>query len=109
MIFQQKIAHLIGSILLSIALLLPVAVQLAHTFDSHEHKPCKEVSVHFHEKQLDCSICSFHLSSFTYELLTSETVSEAIKTLTITTFYTYWKETETLYSYSLRGPPATLS
>jgi len=69
-VFKKEILKFFAASIFSLALLLPSAVQLLHTFEGHEHKACTEVSTHLHEKQLDCSIDSFHFSFFNLNLQT---------------------------------------
>ena len=105
MAFKKEIFKIISVAIFSLALLLPTAVKVAHTFEGHEHKACTDLSTHLHEKQLDCSICDFHFSIFDFtpqqqpEFLVEE----------------FFKKTENLYllsdfhsnftHYYLRGPP----
>jgi hypothetical protein len=45
--------------------LLPLAIQVVHSFENHEHVVCKSVSdSHFHQKDVDCS--SLHQILETY-------------------------------------------
>lgn len=106
MIFLKKeIARFLMASIFSLALLLPTVVQLAHTFEGHEHKACTNISTHLHEKQLDCSICDFHFSIFTF---TPQELPEFV-------VYHSFNQTEIIYllpeftskpaAYFLRGPP----
>lgn len=61
---KTTVTQVLVAAIFSLALLLPTAVQFAHTFEGHEHKACTDISTHLHEKQLDCSIDSFHFSFF---------------------------------------------
>lgn len=104
MTYKNKIAHKTASILLTLALLLPVAIQFIHSLDEHEHTACTEVTTHIHEKKLDCSLCNFHFSvvTFTIPTLPSFIVSE--KNSKLKTIYKASENTTTDYHY-LRGPP----
>lgn len=55
-------------ILFIVVLLLPSAIQLFHSFESHIHNICSAVDEdHFHEQEQDCSQCHFQLEIFHYE------------------------------------------
>lgn len=46
-------------------LLFPSAIQLAHTFENHEHTVCTSTNdQHFHKKELDCSLLHFNFEVF---------------------------------------------
>lgn len=48
-------------------LLLPSAIQLAHTFENHEHTVCTSTdNQHFHEQELDCSQLHFNFEVFSF-------------------------------------------
>ena len=104
-ILKTKITQFLVATIFSLVLLLPSAVQFAHTFEAHEHKACTDISTHLHEKQLDCSICDFHFSIFTFTPL---------EVLDFTVFQGF-QNTESFYftsafslnlsQYFLRGPP----
>ncbi len=55
-----------ASLLLVAALLLPSGIQFVHAIENHNHPSCTDFSTHIHETQLDCSICHFHLSVFSF-------------------------------------------
>jgi len=65
-LLKTKVTQILVATIFSLALLLPTAVQFAHTFEGHEHKACTDISTHLHEKQLNCSICDFHFSIFAF-------------------------------------------
>lgn len=102
---KSQITQFLTATIFSIALMLPAAVQFAHSFEGHKHEVCTDVSSHIHEKQLDCSIFDFHFSIFNFN------PQELPEVVTIHSF----QNTETLYilpkiegeyaAYYLRGPP----
>ncbi len=54
---KNKILHSAFSILLSISVVLPFAIQTLHAFEGHEHTICTaKGEKHFHEQSTDCSI-----------------------------------------------------
>jgi len=102
---KKKILRIVTVAIFSLALLLPTAVKLAHTFEGHEHKACTDFSVHIHKKQLDCSICDFHFSIFDFtpqeqpEFLVYHSFQH------IDTVYLIPELDLNLNNYFLRGPP----
>jgi len=105
MIGKKNIALFAISLFLSLAFLFPTAVQFEHLFESHNHKPCNDYSVHLHEKPLDCNIQAFHFSTFSFETLPNWEIF-AIPPHT----FPYYGYTSVLYTQKpltafLRGPP----
>lgn len=104
-ILKKEIYKIILAAIFSLALLLPTAVKLAHSIEGHNHEVCTDFTVHIHKKQLDCSICDFHFSIFSFE--TQNLPEFAI--------LNSFKKNETIYlfpefelnetHYFLRGPP----
>jgi hypothetical protein len=103
--FKKQIQQKISAILLTMALLLPIAVQFVHALDEHKHNTCKEVATHLHEKKLDCSICDFHFSTFNFEVITLPELflSEAFSKHQIAYFSS--EKSTVHHHYYLRGPP----
>ncbi len=105
MTFKKEIFKIISAAIFSLVLLLPTAVNFAHSFEGHEHKACTDLSTHLHEKQLDCSICDFHFSFFDFtpqqhsEFLAKEEIQKA------ETFYLLPDFSLNTTHYYLRGPP----
>jgi len=96
----------ITTLLLGMALLFPTAVQFSHVFEGHDHKPCKDLTTHLHEKKIDCSICHFQISSYTYQIQNFKTPFFSEIKITIIDFYTSSDKNKIHYSYALRGPPS---
>jgi hypothetical protein len=99
-----------SALLLIVALMLPAAVQFAHTFEGHNHVACNDQTTHFHETVTKCGICDFHLASFNYkiaeypEFVVVVIPSEVINELSSVRFHSF-KITNT----QLRGPPYIFS
>ncbi|OAB78125.1 hypothetical protein [Cochleicola gelatinilyticus] len=101
----QQIFKVIAATILTAALLFPVLFQFSHIFENHEHKTCSEVSVHLHEKKVDCSIYDFHISLFTYTLNSYDKLHiQQYNKLVITALIASEKEVLNHHFY-LRGPP----
>ena len=102
---KKEIFKIILAAIFSLALLFPTAVKIVHAFEGHHHEVCTDFSVHIHKKQLDCSICDFHFSIFSFE---TQELPEFVVTHS-------FHETKTIYllpeftinevHYFLRGPP----
>jgi hypothetical protein len=107
-IFKREIIRIFAATVFSFALLLPSAIQFAHTFEGHEHKACTEFSTHIHKKQLDCSICDFHFSIFNYtpQELPEFAVLDGFQKNETVYFLPEFKLHST--HYFLRGPPQFL-
>ena len=61
---SQHICFRLLTITLVIALLLPSAVKLHHTFQNHKHDVCIDNSVnHLHELDLECEFYKFKLNT----------------------------------------------
>ncbi|WP_051285132.1 hypothetical protein [Aequorivita capsosiphonis] len=105
MILKKDIFKIVIAAIFSLALLFPTAVKFAHTFEDHEHEVCTDLSVHIHKKQLDCSICDFHFSIFSFEAqsLPEFTVINSFHTTKI--IYLLPEFTTNNIHYFLRGPP----
>lgn len=67
--FYKQTGKNIASLLLVLALLLPTAIQFAHAFEGHQHVTCTDNTTHLHQSITKCEICSFHLSSFNYDIV----------------------------------------
>lgn len=106
---MQRSKHLgktITSILLLVALLFPSAVQFAHAFENHDHRPCEEISTHLHQDSTECQVCDFQMATFEYkiiaypEFLIPTIISKAEK-LFSSLLLSSFKKTNT----QLRAPP----
>lgn len=49
---------------MALALLFPFSANALHLLGHGEHTHCTETgTVHFHEKEVDCELCDFHITS----------------------------------------------
>lgn len=98
-----------SALLFIIILLLPTIVQFAHVFEEHEQTNCNEITTHFHEHELECSICDFNLNqNYSFVIQEFQFNNFSFKnrfTLELYNFKYYHQQ----LSYSLRGPPELLS
>ena len=60
----KRIAKLFAAAWLFMALMVPTVIQFAHLFDVHEHLTCTDQKSHVHQTQVECELCSVHLSAF---------------------------------------------
>jgi hypothetical protein len=105
MIGTQHVRTSFASLFLVAALLFPSGIQFAHTLEAHEHPNCTDFSTHIHEKELDCSLCDFHLSVFDFDPSQEASISYISDN-----FNTIFGRTDSEgYSFdtyrALRGPP----
>lgn len=57
------------AILLILAILMPSAVKLTHSFNHHKHEVCDNDNthkIHFHESDLDCDFYKFKLTKIQF-------------------------------------------
>lgn len=87
-------------------LLFPSAVKLAHVFANHQHTYCNHYSEsHFHQKNLDCQLSSFHQAPFSFPGFINYKVYEPeIQNSGFDHIYFFLSEYQKL-PFSLRGPP----
>ncbi|SRR5690606_1096190 len=104
-LLKNEIVRVVTVAVFTIALCLPVAVKLAHSFENHQHEICTERSVHIHTQQLDCSICDFHFSIFNFKpqpFPELTVTNEFQKSEFVYLFEIFNKKASPFY---LRGPP----
>lgn len=102
---KKEIFKIILAATFSLALLLPTAVKFAHTFENHDHEVCTDFTVHIHKTQLDCSICDFHFSIFSFETQNHPEFSILNSFHKTETIYLLPDFTLNEIHYFLRGPP----
>lgn len=105
MILKKETFKIIFAAIFSLALLFPTAVKLAHTFENHNHEICTDFSVHIHKKQLDCSICDFHFSIYSFEAQGSPEFAVINSFSKRKTIYLLPEFQINNIPYFLRGPP----
>lgn len=96
-------------IFLSVLILLPGAVSLAHVFSGHHHKFCNHYAEsHIHKNDLECKLLKFHktpypqINIFRLQILNPEPETS----ITITS-YGFLSEFQKL-GFGLRAPPALI-
>ncbi|PVW13850.1 hypothetical protein [Marixanthomonas spongiae] len=103
---KKSIAPNVLSALLIGLLLFPSAVQFAHIFEGHDHKPCSEITTHLHEKQLDCTLFDFHFSNFSYSVAEYPEFYSLDEPSKLETRYCPVEVSANSATYFVRGPPA---
>ncbi|MBZ0328690.1 MAG: hypothetical protein K8F54_13875 [Altibacter sp.] len=102
---KSNILKITSAVVLTLALLLPAAVQFTHIFEEHPHSLCTDHSVHLHEQETDCPICDFHLSTFTFIPLEQVAASIAAISTKSDSVYVFSAKTNLLQHPVSRGPP----
>jgi hypothetical protein len=67
--YKEQLIKRIASLLLIIALMMPIAVKFIHIFEGHEHVACTEHKTHLHKSNSKCDICIFQIGSFNYDVI----------------------------------------
>jgi len=86
--------------------MLPTATQFFHMFEDHVHVTCTEQKTHVHSSKLECEICTFTLSTFSYSVASFF----EIKNQTVQKEYNFKDASILVSSYKfankqLRAPP----
>lgn len=103
---SKNILHKSFAVLLIGLLWFPLVVQFAHIFEGHDHKPCGEITTHFHEKKVNCSLFDFHFSNYNYSVTSyPEFYSEELPTALETRYFSV-EVSNTSVTYYVRGPPS---
>jgi hypothetical protein len=103
---KEQLSLKIAALLLVIALMSPALVKLLHICQDHEHIACNDQSSHIHKTTIKCDTCSFHLASFSNDLMYFPAlVVPCVKLKLIVNFapqeYSFFNKTNT----RLRAPP----
>jgi len=89
-----------------LVLLLPSGMQLVHSFESHEHSSCSELKAHIHKKELDCSLCDFQHSTYSFSTENLNEFLSATPNFSLELSNTPSEYIITPECISLRGPPS---
>lgn len=84
----------------------PTLAQHVHIFEHHDHPTCEESTLHFHEGDTSCELLDY-LSNAQGVLLTFAFSSPSDYIKVEETFHIPALYSKSLYSKSLRGPPAS--
>lgn len=90
-------------------LLLPGAVSFAHIFSDHSHNVCiNYADNHFHAKNLDCDLHSFHKNpAVVVDFIKFKPVSPNTPALKFFDFYQFLSDYQKL-PFEPRGPPTSV-
>ncbi len=86
-------------------MLFPSAFQFTHAFEKHDLNECNELTTHLHEQEVECSICDFHISTFSYSFQNELEYIHIKKHTNYADYYKSKKHNSIKLSNSLRGPP----
>ena len=103
---KNKIRTISLGILLNAIILFPLFIQFFHALEGHKHIVCTEHTTHIHKTKIDCKICDFNFTPFTYNpaiALKNKTFIE-YKTLSYNR-YNYLYSSRINSSKNLRAPP----
>ncbi|MCA0132662.1 hypothetical protein [Winogradskyella alexanderae] len=99
----------VAATLLVLAVLMPSAVKLFHTFNHHEHFVCNEDgknhSTHIHKLDFDCEFYKYKLNNGFYTFLQSHEEFEANDFVKTNLSYYFFLRTHQQDTSYLRGPP----
>ena len=70
MVEKKKLGERIVALWLFALLLLPLAVELVHSFEEHEGTSCSETTSHIHNLEAECELCDIRLTTFDYNITT---------------------------------------
>lgn len=108
--YAKHITLKCSALVLIVALLLPLGIKFAHTFEDHTHEVCTDYSsTHLHEIDLDCEFYDFNTTTFTYFLYNSVSLFKSIISTKPISYYT--THVVNAYKHSnrqLRAPPIFL-
>lgn len=106
-IYRLHITQSISALLLVASLLLPGAINLAHSAKGHEHwDNCENPSdIHVHKKQLDCKLYDVTLKKNGVFSLAKEVLFKALPNIPKKTTHTYTIYRTVYTTATTRGPP----
>ncbi len=108
---NKKVLHTILSVLTTVILLLPIAVQFVHILEEeHEHIVCESENIqHIHKVEIDCSVYHFQQHVVTIFTFTSvDFISKKLINSSPISFNDKWNY-EQILQHLNRGPPFVLS
>jgi len=94
--------------MLTLAVLLPSAIKLAHIFNHHKHEVCEsdnKSKTHFHKSDLDCDFYKFKLTKNQFFVLSKYDIKTKFPFLSETTNYYISFNNHQQLTRFLRGPP----
>ena len=92
---------------LCLVVAFPSILSLQHALDQHDHKSCENpTAVHFHEKQIDCSLYKFQLSPIIAVTPVDFEVNDIVVYQTASFNSTSIQVERSLALWHLRGPPS---
>ncbi|MBT8266584.1 MAG: hypothetical protein KJO41_10785 [Bacteroidia bacterium] len=94
------------AIVLSMALLMPYAIKIAHAFESHQHEVCTTPqSSHYHQLDWDCEFYKFKLNTQYYSSITPIEITKVVKPCDIVSTIYHFERQAHHFRKSQRGPP----
>ena len=97
------------SLLLTVVLLLPTAIETFFYFSDHQHEICNEDGIHFHENLPDCHLCLLNKISSEdflysdYDLFITSIINDNYNSNSFSFLENF------LFNPLNRGPPSNIS
>ncbi len=104
----MKLVYKYISLILLALLLTPSVIQLTHVIaeEHHDVEIChSKDEQHYHDHEVECELCKFHLNDFSTDVATSLPEITFIE-ITSTNHFFYSFKSEQNTSFHLRGPPS---
>lgn len=93
------------AIVFTLLIFFPIGIQASHALNKHQHKICNDFENHLHQTQLDCNICDFHFSTFSFIPASLPVGVEEIQVEKRLNFASDFTLENFLVHFYLRGPP----
>lgn len=106
LVLRKQIVTSVIAAKLALVLMFPLIVQFVHSLEKHDHGVfCNDKSLHFHKKNIDCKVCDFHFTTFTYNLTEYTDFSPRIYFDKIEVIFLGIHQSFNPTNNQLRGPP----
>ena len=104
----MKLVRKLISLFMLVLVLAPALVQLSHIVleEHHDAEIClSKDEKHYHDYEIDCKLCDFHLNNFSVTSITQLPIIELIEINAPHIFF-YSFKSESVTAFHLRGPPS---
>lgn len=85
--------------------MFPLTLKFLHVFEIHVFTSCNELNTHMHKKNIDCSICDFQFSIFSFKLDNFQYLSVSKSRFSPSVEYVSIDKNIFYHRFYLRGPP----
>ena len=104
----MKLVRKLISFFMLVLVLAPTLVQLSHIVleEHHETEVClSKDEQHYHDHEIDCELCDFHLNNFSVTSITQLPTIELTEINSPHIFF-YSFKSKSVNPFRLRGPPS---